>query len=82
MEIVRGALVAREGAFVDESGLSDGRVRPRFSDESQERLARVPSFVRGMVKRLYTEYAVERGIAEITPDVMDRARSELGLEGM
>jgi hypothetical protein len=35
-----------------------------------------------MVKRLYTEYAVERGIAEITPDVMDRARSELGLEGM
>jgi hypothetical protein len=82
MEIVRGALVAREGAFVDESGLSDGRVRPRFSDESQERLARVPSFVRGMVKRLYTEYAVERGIAEITPAVMDRARSELGLEGM
>ncbi|HET6700239.1 MAG TPA: hypothetical protein VFH14_00435, partial [Gemmatimonadaceae bacterium] len=40
MEIVRGALVAREGAFVDASGLSDGRVRPRFSDESQERLAR------------------------------------------
>lgn len=82
MEIVRGSLVAREGAFVDESSLSDGRARPRFSDESQERLARVPSFVRGMVKRLYTEYAVERGIAEITPDVMDRARSELGLEGM
>ena len=82
MEIVRGALVAREGAFVDESGPSDGRVRPRFSDESQERLARVPSFVRGMVKRIYTEYAVERGIAEITPDVMDRARTELGLEGM
>jgi hypothetical protein len=82
MEMVRGALVAREGAFVDESGLSDGPVRPRFSNESQERLARVPSFVRGMVKRLYTEYAVERGIAEITPDVMDRARRELGLEGM
>jgi hypothetical protein len=82
MEIVRGALVAREGAFIDGPAGSDGRMRPRFSDESQERLARVPSFVRGMVKRLYTEYAVERGIAEITPDVMDRARSELGLEGM
>jgi hypothetical protein len=25
---------------------------------------------------------VERRIAEITPDVMDRARAELGLEGM
>jgi hypothetical protein len=82
MEIVRGALVAREGAFIDGPAGSDRRMRPRFSDESQERLARVPSFVRGMVKRLYTEYAVERGIAEITPDVMDRARSELGLEGM
>lgn len=82
MEIVRGALVAREGAFVDETAGSDGRIRPRFNDASQERLARVPSFVRGMVKRLYTEYAVERGIAEITPDIMDRARIELGLEGM
>jgi hypothetical protein len=82
MEIVRGALVAREGAFVTEPLVSDGRLRPQFSDASQERLARVPNFVRGMVKRLYTEYAVERGISEITPEVMDRARTELGLEGM
>jgi hypothetical protein len=35
-----------------------------------------------MVKRIYTDYAVERGIADITPDVMDRARSDLGLEEM
>jgi hypothetical protein len=35
-----------------------------------------------MVKRIYTEYATERGIVEITPAVMDRARVELGLEGM
>jgi hypothetical protein len=82
MEIVRGALVTREGAFVDQPADVAGQVRPRFNDASQERLARVPSFVRGMVKRLYTEYAVERGISEITPDVMDRARTELGLEGM
>lgn len=82
MEIVRGALVGREDAFVDQPAPSDGRMRPRFNDASQERLARVPNFVRGMVKRLYTEYAVERGISEITPDVMDRARTELGLEGM
>jgi Proto-chlorophyllide reductase 57 kD subunit len=76
MELVRGTLVAREGAFVEPP------TRPRFSSASEERLSRVPSFVRGMVKRLYTEYAVERGIAEITPDIMDRARAELGLEGM
>jgi len=35
-----------------------------------------------MVKKIYGEYAAERGIAEITPEVMDRARTELGLEGM
>lgn len=76
MELVRGALVTREGAFAETPA------RPRFTNASEERLSRVPSFVRGMVKRLYTEYAVERGIAEITPDVMDRARTDLGLEGM
>jgi hypothetical protein len=35
-----------------------------------------------MVKRIYTDYARERGIALITPDVMDSARTDLGLEGM
>ncbi|MFW6084775.1 MAG: PCP reductase family protein [Gemmatimonadota bacterium] len=47
-----------------------------------ERLENVPRFVRGMVKRIYTDYAKERDIGEITPEVMDRARSDLGLEGM
>jgi len=47
-----------------------------------ERLENVPRFVRGMVKRIYTDYAREQGIPEITPEVMDRARSDLGLEGM
>jgi hypothetical protein len=42
----------------------------------------VPAFVRGMVKRIYTDYARENGIPLITTDVMDRARSDLGLEGM
>jgi len=46
------------------------------------RLQNVPSFVRGMVKRIYTDYARERDIEEMTPELMDRARSELGLEGM
>jgi len=55
---------------------------PAWSSDAQERLARVPSFVRGMVKKIYADYAKERGIAEITPAVMDTARSELGLEGM
>jgi hypothetical protein len=35
-----------------------------------------------MVKRIYLDWAKEHGIAVITPAVMDRARSDLGLEGM
>ena len=54
----------------------------RWDDEAVERLARVPSFVRGMVKRIYTDWAKDNGIPLITPEIMDRARVELGLEGM
>ena len=42
----------------------------------------MPLFVRGMVQRIYADYATQHAIAVITPDVMDRARRELGLEGM
>jgi hypothetical protein len=55
---------------------------PRWDAEAAARLARVPSFVRGMVKRIYADWAKERGIAQITTAVMDQARTDLGLEGM
>jgi hypothetical protein len=62
---------------------SDGQTAgPTWSIDAQQRLARVPNFVRGMVKKIYADYAKERGIPEITPAVMDTARAELGLEGM
>ncbi len=54
----------------------------QWSGEALDRLARVPNFVRGMVKRIYADYARDQGIATITPEVMDRARSDLGLEEM
>jgi len=58
------------------------RLSVTWSDEANDRLTNVPTFVRGMVKRIYTDYAQEKGIPLITPDVMDRARTDLGLEGM
>lgn len=81
LETVRGMVATgRDNAFDEEErGAGSG---PIWSSEAQDRLARVPSFVRGMVKRIYLDYAKQRGIAEITPAVMDTARSELGLEGM
>lgn len=78
MEIVRTTLAdGRDSAF---DARTDMRVA--WSADAQIRLSVVPSFVRGMVKRIYTDYAKEHGIAEITPAIMDRARTELGLEGM
>lgn len=70
------------GAFLGGGEGTPAEGAPRWDAEAARRLERVPGFVRGMVKRLYTDYARERGIGTITPEVMDRARSELGLEGM
>ena len=82
LEFTRSAVVASDEAFVDDPRPPSRGPRPGWSAEAEQRLARVPSFVRGMVKKIYTDYARDRSILEITPDVMDRAREELGLEGM
>lgn len=88
LELVRSSL-ATGGATAladlpepptDSGALTAGTVR--WSEDARRRLEIVPGFVRGMVKKIYGEYAAERGIAEITPAVMDRARRDLGLEGM
>jgi hypothetical protein len=83
LETVRKMVATgRDDAFEETAGRPDGPTAPGWSLEAQERLGRVPNFVRGMVKKIYADYARERGIAEITPVVMDTARAELGLEGM
>ncbi len=80
LELVRSSVTTGdEQAFAD-LPLTAGTVR--WSEAAAERLQGVPGFVRGMVKKIYGEYAVERGIEEITPEIMDRARQDLGLEGM
>ncbi|HKY61526.1 MAG TPA: PCP reductase family protein, partial [Gemmatimonadota bacterium] len=71
MELVRSALASGGDAFLDPAPATAGSVR--WSEEARLRLQSVPTFVRGMVKKIYGEYAVERGIDEITPEIMDRA---------
>lgn len=63
-------------------GAGSNRPSVEWSPEAVDRLQKVPRFVRGMVKRIYTDYAQEQGIERMTPATMDRARSDLGLEGM
>jgi hypothetical protein len=86
MELVRGNLATGGAAFADGMDVEPEPTTPStrvvWAADASERLTRVPAFVRGMVKRIYTDYARERGIALITPDVMDSARTDLGLEGM
>jgi predicted RNA-binding Zn-ribbon protein involved in translation (DUF1610 family) len=55
---------------------------PGWSEEAEARLGRIPGFVRGMVRQLYVDWARDHGVAEITNEVMDRARGELGLDEM
>ncbi|MDX1396106.1 MAG: PCP reductase family protein [Gemmatimonadota bacterium] len=82
-EGIRGGVASgRDDAFEDADAAPGGPVRVTWSVEAIERLGNVPTFVRGMVKKIYTEYAKERSIEEITPEIMDRARTDLGLEGM
>lgn len=80
MELTRSSLLGKDDAFHDAPSPTPGKVR--FSPEGEERLAKVPNFVRGMVKKIYGEWAAQRGIGEITPEVMDQARIDLGLEDM
>lgn len=83
LELVRSTVLGRDDAFQEvPAAPGRGTGRPEWSPAAQERLTRVPGFVRGMVKKIYLEYASEREIALITPEVMDRARTELGLEDM
>lgn len=82
LELVRGQLAEGRADAFEDAPPTPARARVAWSAEAQARLGNVPSFVRGMVKRIYTDYATERGIATITPEVMDRARADLGLEGM
>ena len=83
LEFTRSTLAGRDDAFAEDAPLATRHSpRPIWSREAEDRLSRVPGFVRGMVKKIYSDYARERAIGEITPDVMDRARIELGLEGM
>jgi hypothetical protein len=62
----------------DEPAASD----PAWSEQAEARLARLPGFVQGMVRRLYNEWAQQHGVSEVTVEIMDEARSALGLEGV
>ncbi|OOP57270.1 MAG: hypothetical protein AYP45_04455 [Candidatus Brocadia carolinensis] len=48
---------------------------PAWTHEAQTQTARIPSFIRGMVKKKIEEFAQERGYQEITPQIVDEAKA-------
>ena len=63
-----------EGAF--EEAAPQG---PRWTAEAEQRLARIPSFVRAMVRANVQDFARERGYEVIDAAVMDEVKGRLGM---
>lgn len=76
MRMIRGSL--EDGAPVE---AADGP-EPVWTEAAERRLAAAPSFVQAMVRKLYSDWARQQGIHEITPSVMSDARDALGMSGM
>ncbi len=55
---------------------------PLWTREAEERLKRVPFFVRDMVRGAAESFAVERGYREITPEIMEELKRKAGRMGI
>ena len=51
----------------------------RWSLEAEQRLERVPEFVRPMAKMGIEKYAIERGHQTVTVEILDRAKDMFGM---
>ncbi len=49
-----------------------------WTNEAEERMARVPAFVRGMVVKAVEAYAEQHGLAQITLSTVDEAKGSWG----
>ena len=68
---------AHEPLEVVRARLAESRLL--WTDEAEQRLARVPEFVRPMVRESVERHARERGRREVTCEVMDEVRSKMGM---
>ena len=66
----------------EKSASACGAVKPLWTAEAEERLKRVPSFVRTMVRSAAERYAIEHNYQEITPGMMEELKQKAGMGGM
>ncbi|MBF0292918.1 MAG: hypothetical protein HQK86_12260 [Nitrospinae bacterium] len=53
--------------------------KPRWTEDAEKAFERVPPFVREMARRMMEDYAIEKGISEITPEILKEARAKYGM---
>ncbi len=66
-------------AAIVQDAYADAAAGVRWSPEAEERLTRVPMFVRSMAQKGIEAFAREQGHAEITLQIMDEARERMGM---
>ena len=61
-------------------GLAPAAESLAWTDEAQRRMQRVPSFVRGVVMRRVEDFARDRGLAAVTPELLDEIRRQMPVD--
>ena len=81
--IPNGGEVVKPPTFDKDNNTSaSGSIKPLWTAEAEERLKRVPSFVRTMVRSAAERYAIEHNYQEITPGMMEELKQKAGMGGM
>lgn len=83
-QLMRSLGVALGGRIAPHEPLEMVRERLRetrllWTEDAEQRLARVPEFVRPIVRESIERHARERGRREVTCEVMDEARSRMAM---
>ncbi len=79
MELLRSTLAQQRTEVFSTEESTTHSEGPLWTQEAEERLARAPSFVREMVRQGTERFARTKGYNEITSQVLDEAKGEMGL---
>lgn len=72
--LVTGELMATK-YYQWAEGSAQASSKMPWTEEARQRVARIPALVRGMVVKAIEAYALGQGLAEITPDIVDEAKT-------
>lgn len=78
-EVTVELLDAKYGEWADGSAQASSEMA--WTEDAKRRMEHVPAFVRGMAVKAIEAYAVSRGFAQITPVVVDEAKTFWGETG-